>query len=306
MRLIKYSINKTGQLILIFLGITFLSFCLTYLAPSDPAEIQLNKTGVAPTEELLEKTREEMGLNRPLPVQYADWLKGILSGDMGTSLRNGKPVLDELRKALPVTLILTFFSMLVVTVLSVPLGIVCARFQDSFLDRTVRFITYFLASLPSFFLSCAFVSLSFQCKASVVPGDCLKKRVEGLYYAGTGSGVVLKLLVYPAGESRRAGRAGKRVCGRRKSQRSAGMADFVPACAEKLYAAAFDAAGNFFCGNAGRHHHCGKYFFSAGTGKDGHGCDFGERLSGHSGVCGMACADFSGDQFSDRFVLWMD
>ena len=80
-------------------------------------------------------------MNRPLPVQYADWLKGILSGDMGTSLRNGKPVLDELRKALPVTLILTFFSMLVVTVLSVPLGIVCARFQDSFLDRTVRFIT---------------------------------------------------------------------------------------------------------------------------------------------------------------------
>ena len=140
----------------------------------------------------------------------------------------------------------------------------------------------------------------------MVPGDCLKKRVEGLYYAGTGSGVVIKLLVYPAGESRRAGRAGKRVCGRRKIQRSAGMADFVPACAEKLYAAAFDAAGNFFCGNAGRHHHCGKYFFPAGTGKDGHGCDFGERLSGHSGVCGMACADFSGDQFPDRFVLWMD
>ena len=62
------------ELILIFLGITFLSFCLTYLAPSDPAEIQLNKTGVAPTEELLEKTREEMGLNRPFPVQYAGFL----------------------------------------------------------------------------------------------------------------------------------------------------------------------------------------------------------------------------------------
>ena len=101
MRLIKYSINKTGQLILIFLGITFLSFCLTYLAPSDPAEIQLNKTGVAPTEELLEKTREEMGLNRPLPVQYADWLKGILSGDMGTSLRNGNPFWTSFGRPFP-------------------------------------------------------------------------------------------------------------------------------------------------------------------------------------------------------------
>lgn len=178
MRLIKYSINKTGQLILIFLGITFLSFCLTYLAPSDPAEIQLNKTGVAPTEELLEKTREEMGLNRPFPVQYADWLKGILSGDMGTSLRNGKPVLDELRKALPVTLILTFFSMLVVTVLSVPLGIVCARFQDSFLDRTVRFITYLLASLPSFFLALLFLYL-FSVKLRWFPVIASKNGSKG-------------------------------------------------------------------------------------------------------------------------------
>lgn len=153
MNLITYGMKKTGQLLLIFLGITFLSFCLTWLAPSDPAEIKLNKTGVAPTEELLEKTREEMGLNRPLPVQYADWLKGILEGDMGTSLRNGKPVADELWKALPKTLILAVFSMAVVTLLSVPLGIGCARFQDSLFDRVVRFATYLLASMPSFFLA---------------------------------------------------------------------------------------------------------------------------------------------------------
>ena len=95
-------------------------FCLTYLTPSDPAEIKLNKTGVTPTEELLEQTREEMGLNRPMLIQYGDWLKGMFKGDMGNSLRNGKPVADELLKALPQTLILTALSMAVVVAYYAP------------------------------------------------------------------------------------------------------------------------------------------------------------------------------------------
>lgn len=178
MHLLQYSIKKTGQLLLIFLGITFLSFCLTGLAPSDPAEIKLNKTGVAPTEELLEKTREEMGLNRPLSVQYADWLKGIFSGDMGTSLRNGKPVADELWKALPKTLILAFFSMAAVTFLSIPLGVGCARFQNSLFDRMVRLLTYLLASMPSFFLALLFLYL-FSVKLGWLPVIASKNGARG-------------------------------------------------------------------------------------------------------------------------------
>lgn len=140
-------------MILIFLGITFLSFCLTYLAPSDAAEIKLNKTGVPPTEELLEQTREEMGLNRPLLVRYGDWLMDMLHGDMGISVRNGKPVMSELKKALPETIVLTAAAMALVMVISIPLGILCARFKNGFFDITVRFITYLFASLPSFFLA---------------------------------------------------------------------------------------------------------------------------------------------------------
>lgn len=83
------------------------------------------------------------------------------------------------------------------------------------------------------------------------------------------------------------------------------MADFVPACAENCMLPLLTLLGISFAGMLGGTTIV-EIFFPAGTGKDGHGCDFGERLSGHSGVCGMACADFSGDQFSDRFVLWMD
>ena len=70
--MIRYLLKKTGSFLLVFLGITFLSFCLTYLSPSDAAEIKLNKTGVAPSAELLEQTRAEMGLDRPLLVRYGE------------------------------------------------------------------------------------------------------------------------------------------------------------------------------------------------------------------------------------------
>lgn len=149
----KYLMKKIGTLFLILIGITFLSFCLTWLSPSDPAEIKLNKTGVAPTEELLEQTREEMGLNRPLLVQYGDWLGDLMQGDLGTSLRTDRPVSVELMKAIPQTVILTFAAMAVVILLSVPTGILCARFKDGVFDRCIRYLTYLFASLPNFFLA---------------------------------------------------------------------------------------------------------------------------------------------------------
>ncbi len=153
--MLKFLVKKAGTLALVFLGITFLSFCLTYLAPSDPAEIQLNKMGVAPTEELLEQTREEMGLNRPLLVRYGDWLLDVLRGDMGTSLRNGRPVSSELLDALPYTAVLTVLSMAAVLLISIPTGIFCARHKDRAFDLFVRLVTYLFASLPSFFLALA-------------------------------------------------------------------------------------------------------------------------------------------------------
>ncbi|MCD2491837.1 ABC transporter permease [Lacrimispora sp. NSJ-141] len=157
--MIKFLARKTGMLILIFIGITFLSFCLTYLSPSNPAEIKLNKTGVPPTEELLEQTREEMGLNRPLLVRYGDWLFDMMKGDMGTSIRNGKPVVSELKKALPQTAALTLVSMAAVLLISIPFGVLCARFKDGPFDIAVRFVTYLFASLPSFFLALVFLYL---------------------------------------------------------------------------------------------------------------------------------------------------
>ena len=155
--MLKYISGKIVILAALLIGITFVSFSLSYLSPSDPAEIKLNKTGVAPTAEMLERTREEMGLNRPMPVQYVSWLRGILRGDMGISLRSGHPVAAELEKALPKTLVLTVVSMVMVMAFSVPVGVLCARYKDRGFDYIVRLLTFIFASIPSFFLALLFL-----------------------------------------------------------------------------------------------------------------------------------------------------
>ena len=99
------------QIVIVALGITFLTFLITYLAPGDPVRTMFAATGVVPSEELVQETREEMGLNRPVLVQYFDWLAGCLRGDFGTSYSFHKPVSSLLLARLWPTLKLSLMSM---------------------------------------------------------------------------------------------------------------------------------------------------------------------------------------------------
>ena len=84
------------QILIVLMGISFFTFGLTYLSPGDPAEIMLSECGNLPTPELLEQTRAELGLDKPFLVQYTTWLKGVLTGDMGTSYSFKVPVVQKL------------------------------------------------------------------------------------------------------------------------------------------------------------------------------------------------------------------
>ena len=108
------------------IGITFLSFLLSYLSPGDPAQILLNNQGVKASEEALQSTRHELGLDRPMIVQYGDWLMDLCRGDMGTSYKSNRPVLSEMTAKIPGTLILTVTALGVTMLLSIPLGTWCA------------------------------------------------------------------------------------------------------------------------------------------------------------------------------------
>lgn len=146
-------LKRAIRVVVLLFGITFFSFALSYFSPGDPAEIMLNSSGGHVSQETVDKVREEMGLNRPFIVQYADWLEGVVKGDLGMSYKSRKPVADLLTGALPMTLSLTFASMLLMILTATPVGVTCALHKDSLYDHIVRVVTYLFAALPSFFLA---------------------------------------------------------------------------------------------------------------------------------------------------------
>ncbi len=149
----KKLLRGLAQVLILIIGITFLSFTLSYLSPGDAASQLLQRSGVVASEEALEQVRAELGLDKPMLTQYGIWLKNLLKGDMGTSVKSRKAVASELAGKLPNTALLTLVSMLIVVALSTPLGLLCALHRDGPLDNLLRAVTYLFASLPSFFIS---------------------------------------------------------------------------------------------------------------------------------------------------------
>ena len=143
-------VRRCAQFIPVFFGITVLSFALIHLAPSDPVSVHLSLGGIAVDPAAAAQMRTEMGLDRPLPVQYGDWLMRFLHGDMGTSYRSGRPVSALLLQALPYTLAIAASAMLLTLLISLPLGIAVAAYRNSAPDCTVRFLTFIGNSVPSF------------------------------------------------------------------------------------------------------------------------------------------------------------
>ena len=143
-------VRRCAQFIPVFFGITVLSFTLIHLAPSDPVSVRLSLGGIAVDPTVAAQMRTEMGLDRPLPIQYGDWLMRFLHGDMGTSYRSDRPVAAMLLQALPYTLAIAASAMLLTLLISLPLGITIAAYRNSVLDCTVRFLTFIGNAVPSF------------------------------------------------------------------------------------------------------------------------------------------------------------
>lgn len=143
-------VRRCAQFIPVFFGITVLSFTLIHLAPSDPVSVRLSLGGIAVDPMTAAQMRTEMGLDRPLPIQYGDWLLRFLHGDMGTSYRSDRPVAAMLLQALPYTLAIAASAMLLTLLISLPLGIAIAAYRNSALDCTIRFLTFIGNAVPSF------------------------------------------------------------------------------------------------------------------------------------------------------------
>ena len=151
--MVRYILKRLLQLVIVLLGVTFLTFMITQATPSDAAEMKYVSMGMMPSTELLEKTREEMGLNDPVLIQYGRWLGNVLHGDLGESSKFGESVWTQMTRKLPMTLKLAGVSLIVVIVFSFPLGTLSAVKKNKVADYMIRFLSFFGVSMPNFWLA---------------------------------------------------------------------------------------------------------------------------------------------------------
>lgn len=151
--LAKRLLHKTLWVAAIFFGITLISFAVIHLAPGSPTDMQttLNPLATAETRARLEKI---YGLDRPLPVQYADWLGKLVRFDFGQSLSGDhRPVWDKIRERLPLTFSMNIVSLLLTLAVAVPIGVISARRQGGLFDRAATILVFIGFAMPGFWLA---------------------------------------------------------------------------------------------------------------------------------------------------------
>ena len=145
----RWIIKRLLLMIPVLLGVIFVVFFIMNLTPTDAAEVILGSEG---TEEEKEALREELGLNKPLLVQYVNYIGDLLKGDMGTSYRSGYDIREQIFEKLPNTVLLASSAVLIAVVVGIPAGIISAKKQYSIFDRVVTFIALIFAATPGFWL----------------------------------------------------------------------------------------------------------------------------------------------------------
>ncbi|MBT2755675.1 ABC transporter permease [Mesobacillus foraminis] len=157
--MLRILLGKFLQVLFFMLFITFVSFLFVRLAPGDPILTILNVDELSVSQEQVESLREEMGFNKPLLVQYGLWLLNFIQLDFGQSYVTGQPVMEMILMGLPATLELTVGSLIVMLLVSIPLGSLSALYRNSWIDHLGRLFSIVGAAIPSFWLGLIFIDL---------------------------------------------------------------------------------------------------------------------------------------------------
>lgn len=146
--MIKYILKRILMMIPVLLGVLFLVFTMNEISPGDPAEMI---AGDAASVEVVEQIREDLGLNEPFLVRFFNYVKNlVLHGDLGTSYKTKRPVLDEVMDRLPTTIILSLTSAAFAVVLSIPIGVISAIKQNTWIDNVLMVLALIGVAMPAF------------------------------------------------------------------------------------------------------------------------------------------------------------
>jgi peptide/nickel transport system permease protein len=153
-----YILQRVLQMIPVMVLATIISFSIIFLLPGDPALLILGDQ-LASDRTLYEAKRAELGLDRPLPIQYLDWLGKTVRGDLGLSTRDRQPVIQGIKERLPVTLQLASFALVLALAISLPAGIISALKPGSKLDIAASLVAFGGIALPNFWFGILLIYL---------------------------------------------------------------------------------------------------------------------------------------------------
>ena len=184
MNLFAFTLRRLLLLIPTLVAVSLLTFALSRIVPGDPARLA---AGAQATPEMYQQIREEFGLDKPLPTQYLDYVRGIVTGDWGRSILSRRPVLEDLQTYWPATLELVLVAMVIATAVGVPLGVLSAVRADRPSDQVARIVSLLGVSVPAFWLA-VLLQLFFALRLGwlpasgrLPPGVVPPPSVTGLY-----------------------------------------------------------------------------------------------------------------------------
>lgn len=194
----RYILKRLILLIPVLIGVSILTFTISHLIPVDPVTLAMGPRG---TPEMAQKLRAKWGLDKPVPIQYLIYVKGLLKGDFGASLYTNRPVSRDLKLYFPATIELTTASLLLCLIIGIPLGIIAAVKKDTLIDHITRVFSIIGVSMPYYWLGLLLLLILYF-KLGIIPGGGrispgvpLPEHITGLYILDsllTGNMVALK------------------------------------------------------------------------------------------------------------------
>ncbi|MGW7796598.1 nickel ABC transporter permease [Staphylococcus xylosus] len=168
--IIKNILSRIGQMIVVLFVLSSITFILMKLTPGDPVNKILHLDIANVSSDQVEATKEKLGLNQPVIIQYFQWLGQIVQLNFGTSYQTGEPVIKELIYYTPPTLSIAFLTIMVVLLTAIPMGTLAAKYYHTWIDTFIRTVTSFTVSVPSFFLGTILIYIFAQ-KFNILPSS---------------------------------------------------------------------------------------------------------------------------------------
>lgn len=171
----KFVLKRFLQMFLVWILVSIFSFSIIYFAPGDPLYIYMTPgaTGHKMTDEEMDRMRESLGLNGNVVEQYVSWAEKLIHGNLGISINNKEPVLDQILEKLPCTVGLMGSSLVLSLLIAIPLGLIAGTHKNRLVDNIISGLTYLGISVPAFWLGIVLIIL-FSMKLGLLPSSGMR------------------------------------------------------------------------------------------------------------------------------------